>query len=316
MNDETEKNGDTEDGPVGGERLRVARRANNVSVRDVAKELHLDEHKVRALERNEFDVLGAPVFAKGHLRKYAELVGVAVDDVMTDYYQMTRSSGVPPIVGLKPGTVREVNAVPWIVGAVVILLVGGALYWWFGTSPAAPEDQDAASLSAPFVADRETESQEQGSGQPDSQPEAVTEPDSTAGPEPAADTEIAAADAVATAAQPAVEEAVAEIAAEPAEQPVAAPDEAAYESTPGALQVSVRLTFSADCWTEVTDSSGRRLFYDLGSEGRAVNLTGDAPLRLILGDADNVSVSVEGRPWPIPASARRGQLARLTIPAQ
>jgi ribosome-binding protein aMBF1 (putative translation factor) len=60
-NDENE----SEDGPVGGERLRAARRANDISVRDVAKELHLDEYKVRALEKNEFDVLGAPVFAKG-----------------------------------------------------------------------------------------------------------------------------------------------------------------------------------------------------------------------------------------------------------
>ncbi len=46
----------------------------------MAKELHLDEPKVQALEENQFDVLGAPVFAKGHLRKYAELVGVPVDD--------------------------------------------------------------------------------------------------------------------------------------------------------------------------------------------------------------------------------------------
>jgi cytoskeleton protein RodZ len=321
MSDETEKPDENNDGPIGGERLRKARRENDISIRDVAKELHLDEHKVRALEKNEFDVLGAPVFAKGHLRKYAEIVGVDVDDVMTDYYQMTRSSGVPPIVGLKPGTAREVNAVPWIVGAVVTvvaLLVGGALYWWFGARSAAPEDQDAASLSAPFVAARESEaeSQTQVSEPPDAQPGAVTEPESTADPEAAADGEIAESDVVATTAQPAAEEATEEIAAEPAEQPVAAPDEAAYEPTPGAPQVSVSLTFSADCWTEVTDSSGRRLFYDLGSEGRSVNLTGDAPLRLILGDADNVSVAVEGRPWPVPASARRGQLARLTIPAQ
>jgi cytoskeleton protein RodZ len=112
--------------------------------------------------------------------------------------------------------------------------------------------------------------------------------------------------------------------AEPADDASAAPDaeteapadDGAYTPTPGAPQVSVTLTFSGDCWTEVTDSSGRRLFYALGQDGRVVNLSGDAPMRLILGDADFVSVSVEGRPWPIPASARRGQLARLTIPAQ
>jgi cytoskeleton protein RodZ len=117
-------------------------------------------------------------------------------------------------------------------------------------------------------------------------------------------------------AEEAADELIDEVDEAESEPPAAEPDAAAYEPTPGAPQVAVTLTFSGDCWTEVTDSSGRRLFYDLGREGRAVNLSGDAPLRLILGDADNVSVTVEGRPWPIPASARRGQLARLTISAQ
>ena len=85
---------------------------------------------------------------------------------------------------------------------------------------------------------------------------------------------------------------------------------------PGAPQVTVTLDFSGDCWTEVTDRGGRRLYYSLGQAGRSVNVSGDAPLRLIIGDADNVTLTVEGQSWPIPASARRGQLARLTIPAQ
>ena len=62
--------------PQGGARLAKARRALQIPVVEIAKELHLDEPKVKALERNEFDVLGAPVFAKGHLRKYAQLVRV------------------------------------------------------------------------------------------------------------------------------------------------------------------------------------------------------------------------------------------------
>ena len=58
-------------GPVGGERLAAARREQQISVLEIAKELHLDEPKVRALEKNDFEMLGAPVFAKGHLKKYA-----------------------------------------------------------------------------------------------------------------------------------------------------------------------------------------------------------------------------------------------------
>jgi hypothetical protein len=63
----------------------------------------------------------------------------------------------------------------------------------------------------------------------------------------------------------------------------------------------------------VSDASGSRLFYDLGSAGRVVNISGDAPLRLILGDSNNATIIVEGQEFAIPNSARRGRLARLTI---
>jgi cytoskeleton protein RodZ len=88
---------------------------------------------------------------------------------------------------------------------------------------------------------------------------------------------------------------------------------ASYQPTPDAPQVTVNLAFTGDCWTEVSDAGGRRLFYDLGTEGRVVTLSGDAPIRVILGDSENVEVTVDDRLWPIPASARTGRLARLTI---
>jgi len=85
-------------------------------------------------------------------------------------------------------------------------------------------------------------------------------------------------------------------------------------SAPSSLpQVRVELTYTGDCWTEVSDASGKRLFYDLGAAGRVVPLRGDAPLRIVLGDSANVSITVEGRDYQIPSSARSGRLARLTI---
>ena len=91
--------GDESNGPLAGQRLAIARRENDISIAEISKELHLDEPKVQALEENLFDQLGAPVFAKGHLRKYAELVGVPTDDILADYYKLNRSTGAPPVVG-------------------------------------------------------------------------------------------------------------------------------------------------------------------------------------------------------------------------
>jgi cytoskeleton protein RodZ len=292
MSDESTRTEEQDEGPVGGERLRVARRANDISVRDVAKELHLDEYKVRALEKNEFDVLGAPVFAKGHLRKYAEMVGVSIDDVMTDYYQMNRATGAPPVVGSRPRPPREINLVPWIAAAVIAVLVAGAAWWWFGLRSPAPAPVAEPAALAPFI---ETPAADDTAAEPGPEPEPVAV-------DPAPETPAAA-----TSSPDAPEQEAAD---------TESPATASYEPTPGAPQVSIALSFSGDCWTEVSDGSGRRLFYDLGSAGRIVSLSGDAPLRLILGDADNVSITVAGEPWPIPQSARRGRLARLSIAAR
>lgn len=294
MSDQTEKADESAGGPVGGERLRQARRANDISVRDVAKELHIDEHKVRALEKNDFAALGAPVFAKGHLRKYAELVGVSVDDVMTDYYQMNRSVGAPPIVGPKRKVQREINPTPWIAAILLAVVLAGVAWWWFSMEASEPVARVAPPVAAPAARSRE----------PDAGPDPGP---AEAAAEPAAEPAPAAAEP-APAASSAGEDVAAGADAE------AVGDD--YQPTPGAPQVSVTLAFGGECWTEVTDANGRRLYYNLGEEGRSVTVSGDAPLRLILGDAEAVDVTVEGRAWPIPASARRGQLARLTIPAQ
>ena len=106
-NQQTEETARDTESPVAGERLAEARRGQQISVAEIAKELHLDELKVRALERTEFDILGAPVFAKGHLKKYAQLVGVDPDDALTDYYQLTRSADATPVISFRTRPRRD-----------------------------------------------------------------------------------------------------------------------------------------------------------------------------------------------------------------
>jgi cytoskeleton protein RodZ len=145
-NQESQANAAEAEGPVCGERLAEARRELQISVFEIAKELHLDEPKVRALERNEFDVLGAPVFAKGHLKTYAHLVNVNADDVLLDYYQITRATTVPPVLSTRPKPAKELSPGPWIAVIVVVIIVVTA-FWWF-TRAAEPETQLEETLPA------------------------------------------------------------------------------------------------------------------------------------------------------------------------
>ncbi len=268
-------------GPIGGERLADARRELQIPLVEIAKELHLDEYKVRALEVNDFDVIGAPVFAKGHLRKYAQLVKVSEADVMADYYQLTRATAMPPVVGTRTRPKKEISPGPWIMGLVALALAATA-YWWFVERPA-PVEPPASGTIAPFPAAEEP-AIDDGAADEDSvstDDTAVTEPES------------------AVIAGPVVTEAVGTPVAEP---PVA--DDS---------KITLRIVYSGDCWTEITDAMGRRLFFDLGKAGRTVNLSGEAPFNVLFGNAENVTLAVDGAAYDFSASDRRGRTARLTI---
>lgn len=321
MTDETD-NSDVEvestesrpaEGPRAGERLAEARREQQITVLEIAKELHLDEPKVRALEQNSFDVLGAPVFAKGHLRKYATLVDVDIDDILQDYYQLTRSAGIPPVVGKVRKPVREFSPGPWIAVAAALLILGIA-YWWIssgrgiqiGGAESANESVGMAALTEqvedPMAAlggpDASNSNAETGNLESEIEAVAVSMPDTSVTEAPA-NIESDSPDAV--------ESAVPDSSA--IDGSVTAPAAAALVDG----QVRVDLSFSGECWTEITDSNGRRLFFDLGRTGRSASVSGDAPLSVLLGNADNVSVRVNGSDYQISAADRRGETARLTI---
>ena len=276
MSDENEKRDETaqdeeSQGPMAGERLAEARREQQLAVIEIAKELHLDEYKVRALERNDFDVIGAPVFAKGHLRKYAQLVRVSEADVMADYYQLNRSVGAPPVISTRPRPRQVMSPGPWVAVIVVIVVVATA-YWWFAA--------------------RETVSEPPVTGEIAPLPQEAELLD-----EPQTDIADEVQDVVA-------DDPIVVVEPEPALEAVTVADDSAMH---------LSITYSGDCWTEITDASGRRLFFDLGKAGRTINLSGEAPFNVLFGDAANVSLNVDGGTFVIPAADRRGRTARLTI---
>ncbi len=110
-----------------GERLRSARKARALSVAKIAEELRLEESVVSALEEGRFEAVGAPVFVRGHLRRYAAVVGLSAESVLEAYRAAVPGSDAPPRLA-QPRSYPE--ALPsgswlwWVVGgAAVVALV-------------------------------------------------------------------------------------------------------------------------------------------------------------------------------------------------
>lgn len=270
--------------PRAGQRLAEARRSRDISIGEIAKELHLDEPKVQALEENQFDILGAPVFAKGHLRKYAELVGVPIEDVLTDYYQLNRSAGAPPVVGRKRSEPRDVKFGPWIAAVIAVAVLAAGIYWFLN------REQGAEVVRTPGVLEPYAEQVEDTS-------QAVAEPVQ----EPVAESQL--------------DEESEEIASGTSDAVTVEPQ--AQESTPPPAaapgQITLAMQFSGDCWTEVTDADGNRMYFGMGQAGQTITRAGTPPLQALFGDRENVSVTVNGSDFPLSSGIRRGNTTRVTI---
>src|SRR5690606_9409541 len=177
-----------DDGRRAGERLSDARAEREIALHDIAKEFHLDEYKVRALEQNNFEVLGAPVFVKGYLRKYAALVGIPVDDILADYFRMNSSASAPLVIPHRASPPREISPGPWLAGMTVVAVAAAAGWWWISSGPEWAGDESEPAALAPFAEERPA--QPPGESQPETnQAQATSQP-------PAEDVEMAAPDPV------------------------------------------------------------------------------------------------------------------------
>jgi cytoskeleton protein RodZ len=118
-----------------GERLRSARKARALTLEQAAVSIRLEASVLRALEDERYEVLGAAVFVRGHLKAYAKLLGLSEETVMKAYRAADPNADAPPKVTRElekpltttPGPVAIAAAVALAIVAMLLLylLSGG-----------------------------------------------------------------------------------------------------------------------------------------------------------------------------------------------
>jgi cytoskeleton protein RodZ len=131
--------------PTLGQRLQQAREHRGLSLPDVSHQTRIPVHRLRELEADNFNALGSITYAKGHLRAYAELLGVEAEDVLEqlktpplggarNYRYLVESYG--PLKSVTQSEHPQDRAtvaasksplITAIVSAFCVLLVGGVL---------------------------------------------------------------------------------------------------------------------------------------------------------------------------------------------
>ncbi|MEN9704186.1 MAG: hypothetical protein RLZZ393_65 [Pseudomonadota bacterium] len=127
--------------------LKSARERSGQTLAEAAAKLHVDVRVLEALEEERFSELGAPVYARGHLKRYADLLGEAFGPLQALFAASGASSvepdltRAPRITDWRPPRVRGPKAPPrtrWRLVLALGLLLMAVVLWWGLVAKAAP----------------------------------------------------------------------------------------------------------------------------------------------------------------------------------
>lgn len=323
-----------------GVRLRNAREQLGLSQQAVAERLCLKVSTVRDIEEDKAPADLASTFLRGYIRSYAKLVHIPENELlpMMEKQAPVRAAKVAPMQTFSLGKRRKkrdgwLMSFTWLVLFVVVGLTGA---WWWQNHKAQQEeittmaDQSSAELNQAGTDNAQNVPLNTNGAASSSEPQtAATEPPATDAP---ATGTAPAPGATASTAAPQVQDqntvvspsqanvdtaANAPAATQPADNTAASlPTNPAGTATPEADPNALVMNFNADCWLEVTDATGKKLFSGLQRKDGTLNLTGQAPYKLKIGAPAAVQIQYQGKPVDLSRFIRTNQVARLTVNAE
>jgi cytoskeleton protein RodZ len=334
-----------------GSLLQQERQRLGLNEKEVADQLHITMHYVKALESNSFEKLPGAVFARGYLKSYAILLGVEVDEVLSRYDEFARQQKAD--MAEENRLIRERRKKdrnkPFVILSLIIF-VSGFLGLWLANSyfsddavsnvPSTAESEAVIDNIRPALSQAiepptttepqlslEVDAEEVSSAVSDTvmtEPYTAEVPVSPIQSAAAIDAAVTAnttgeasesADPATQTINPTVEDRTVAL---QAEQSVLN-DSAATVDAPRVIAVEsigndvLRISFSGESWVEVNDSESQQIYRDIREAGDVLEITGSAPFNILLGDAPFTTMSLNGDEIDLSADIRIDNSARLTV---
>lgn len=322
-----------------GEALRAARESRGWSVAEVATQLNLTPMRLTQLEAGEFEKLPGNTFSRGYIRAYAKLLGLEQAPLVADFDQFTGSNATGASVhalGRIEEPTRYSQSILRLVSFLLLLGVGGACFYWWQDQGWQLDDLKNVGMGHVEVEGADGSTQIHPLDEPEDQAVAAAQSQGTELPlpgVPAEQTEAPSETPPATATELLEQNPPAQQAA-PAQQTPNAPAESAAPAAPAAPSAQapasaaaqsqapvaageglVSLKFTADCWVQVTDASGKVIASGLKRAGDSLDARGKAPMELRLGFARGAQVTYNGAAVDVTPHIS-GETARLKLGGQ
>ena len=315
-----------------GERLRSAREQMGLTQQNVAERLCLKLSTVRDLEEDKAPADLASTFLRGYIRSYARLVHVPEEELLPMMAKQApvRAAKVEPMQSFSLGKRRKkrdgwLMIFTWLVLFVVVGLTGA---WWWQNHKAAQDDLVSMADQNSVSSGDNSQSIPLGDNSNDSTPvdntSAQSVPVDTGAQAPVENSAPVASNAPTAPSAPATNAAAntQPVAVSPSQAPVdntansQMPTGSAGISAPAVDPNALVMNFNKDCWLEVTDATGKKLFSGMQRSGGKLSLAGTAPYRLKIGAPGAVQIQYQGQPVDLSRFIRSNQVARLSVGAQ
>lgn len=315
-----------------GQSLRAKRLTLAIDERQVATQLKLSIEHVYALENNDFIRFRSTTFARGYIKSYCRLLGEDHRPVLAafDEQQSVKESNIRPVDNVKSQASGR-DPIFVIVSAIIVAIIAFVAFWWPAQSSEPDVQQD------PVVQEQSAEL----NGNQNSTPveEEPVETDAPTGDqaapelnEPEVDLESLDLSALSNIETQTVLDEAADVVTGLSAETIALLEDAGVdpqdvveatrepEPVPAPIEIEspafnhdIVMTFDADCWTQVRDSTGRVIFSGVKSAGSSLELDGQAPYRVTLGYARGVTeLLYKGEPFDFSTYIRK-DLARFEL---
>lgn len=288
--------------PTLGERLRQAREAKKYTVAEVAAQLRLTKDIVDHMENQDWDKLNGRTYARGYFANYVKFLGLPYEEMLAMFnleYTVTE-----PALNLRQHShASDDKAFPWFMLALIAII---ALVFWLAYQQW--QNTQAAQQAA-------MSEQQNAQADEDAFADSVVEPlqnDEQLNDDLAAVPEInAPADSDG---QSMSDDSLSEINAteQAGNQAASAAAEDETPAQPAEATPTLQLSFSGECWVEVTNDEAKVLVSKVMQADDSLELSSEQPLHLLLGRAEAAKVIFNNKQVDLKPYTQ-GDVARLTL---
>jgi cytoskeletal protein RodZ len=111
--------------------LKKARKAQGMSEREAADRLNLMPDYVAILERDDYQALRSPPFARGYVKAYGRLLGLDEKHLMSVFDELSVAEPVQRVKRIETRPLQlQRTGLGVVIGLGVLLVLVVALWWW------------------------------------------------------------------------------------------------------------------------------------------------------------------------------------------